>query len=163
MVVKEYLDIKSIVRINMRNVLIEDGLNWNNYFSYHATQDNLKTSIGKGLVLDRLGGMTGSDYGAISYCAVGTSNTPASESDTQLGAEVARKPSAYSRAGNIGTFSGFFNTGEANTTIREIGFFGGNATSTQNSGKLFNRIVLSTPIEKTSDYTLTIDLDISCQ
>jgi len=122
------------------------------------TQKNLVTTIGKRLMLDILGqnGTTGILYGA-----VGTGDTAAVVGDTTLETEFARNLDVYSRSQSIGTFSVFFNTGEANTTIKEIGFFGGSATGVADSGTLFNRIVLTTPITKAADYTLSIDLDIS--
>ena len=119
---------------------------------------NLVTIIGFRLLLDMLGcsGETG-----ISYGAVGTDDTAAVESDITLGTESDRNQNVYTRSQSTGTYSVFFNTGDANGTLKEIGFFGNNASDTTDSGTLFNRIILDTPITKTTDYTLTLDLDIT--
>lgn len=155
---REEIHLENTLRLNLRNI-IEESVNWNNYFSYRAEYHNLKTTIGKGLVLDTLGEMVGANYKGITYGAVGTGTTAATEADTQLQTESARNASTYSRSGTTGTFSVFFNSGEANVVIAEIGFFGGNASATANSGKIFNRIVLSSTVTKTNSYTLTLDLD----
>jgi len=120
-------------------------------------QKNLVTTVGLRLVLDILGchGETG-----LTYCAVGTGNTAAVVGDTTLETELDRSTSVYTRSQSVGTYSVFFNTGEANGVITEIGFFGNDATSSADSGTMFNRIVLSNSITKITDYTLTIDLDI---
>lgn len=121
---------------------------------------NVVTDVGIRLMMDRLGGLTGTVYNAISYGAVGTGNTAAATTDVVLGAEVERSPSTYNRSANTATLSVFFNTGEANSTLKEVGFFGGAATDTVNTGTLFDRIVFATPITKTSAYTLTIEIDL---
>ena len=119
---------------------------------------NLVTTVGKRMLLDILGcnGETG-----ISYGAVGTDDTAAVVTDTTLGSESARNQSVYFRSQSTGTYSVFFNTSQANTTLKEVGFFGDNVSDTADSGTLFNRIILDTPITKTTDYTLTCDLDIT--
>jgi len=124
---------------------------------------NLVTTAGLQWVLDRMAGPTGEIYNAMSYLAVGdkVGPTAAALTDVALEQELARTPNTYSRAATTGTFSGFFNVAEANGTITEVGFFGGYTSETADSGTLFNRKVLSTPITKTVDYTLTIDLDVA--
>jgi len=119
---------------------------------------NLVTTVGNQLLLDILGcdGRTG-----ISYCVVGTDDTAAVIGDTTLGSESARNQSVYYRSQSTGTYSVFFNTSQGNTTLKEVGFFGDDASDTVDSGTLFNRIILDTPITKTTDYTLTVDLDIT--
>jgi len=119
---------------------------------------NLVTTIGFRLLLNILGcnGETG-----ISYGAVGTDDTAALVGDTTLGSESARKQTVYYRSQSTGTYSVFFNTSQGNTTLKEVGFFGDDTTDTVDSGTLFNRIILDTPITKTTDYTLTCDLDIT--
>jgi len=121
------------------------------------TQKNLVTTIGLRLVLDALG----NDKSGITYGAVGTGTTAAAVGDTTLETELDRNSSIYERSQTVGTFSVFFNTGEANGIITEIGFFGDDATTTSDSGTLFNHIILDSSITKTTDYTLTLDLDIT--
>jgi len=122
------------------------------------TYKNLVTTIGFQLLLDILG--CGGETG-ISYGAVGTDDTAAAVGDTTLGSESDRNQNVYTRSQSTGTYSTFFNTGDANATLKEIGFFGDDASDTTDSGTLFNRVVLDTPITKTTDYTLTLDLDIT--
>jgi len=122
-----------------------------------VSKKNLVTTIGFRLVLDALG----NDKSGITYGAVGTGTTAAAVSDTTLETELDRNGSIYTRSQTVGTFSVFFNTGEANGIITEIGFFGDDATTTSDSGTLFNHIILDSSITKTTDYTLTLDLDIT--
>lgn len=121
---------------------------------------NTVVDVGIRLMMDRLGGLSGTIYNPITYGAVGTDNTAESTAQTTLIAELARSTSSYARSGNTATFSVFFNTGEANGTIWEIGFFGGDATSIADSGVMFDRIKLAASITKTSSYTLTIEVDV---
>ena len=150
---KEGLTFHNIITATLRNALTGEIVQ-------QIKQHNVVTDVGIGLILDILGGKTGTLYSAITYGAVGTGTTAADITDTTLETESARNICTYSRVSKTGTFSVFFNTGEANVTIAEIGFFGGNATSITDSGILFNRIKLASTIGKTSDYTLTIEVDI---
>ncbi len=124
---------------------------------------NIVTNTGKDLILDALGGIS-EQY--IKYCAIGHSGGIASAGSILLVSELIRVPTVYTRAAEIGTFSVFMNVAQGNSgTITEIGFFGGSGcTATVNTGKMFDRILISsasTPITKTADYTLTIDLDVT--
>jgi len=124
------------------------------------TIPNTVTNTGEQLVLDCMGGLI-TKY--IKYGAIGGGGASTSAGTILLVTELARNPSIYTRAGQVGTFSTFFNTAQANSgTIIEIGFFGGTSSFTStNTGTIFNRIILSSGITKTSNYTLTIDLDCS--
>lgn len=127
------------------------------------TLPNLVTNVGEQLILDGMGGTTGA---YIKHCAVGHSGAVASAGSVLLVSELDRVATVYTRAAQIGTFSAFFNTAQANSgTITEIGFFGGTSSSTStNTGIMFNRILISsatTLITKTSDFTLTIDCDVT--
>jgi len=121
---------------------------------------NTVVDVGIRLMMDLLGGQVGTIYQPITYGAVGMGTTAESTAQTTLVTELSRAVSSYSRSGNTATFSVFFNTGEANGTIWEIGFFGGDATSITNSGVMFDRIKLAASITKTSSYTLTIEVDV---
>lgn len=81
----------------------------------------------------------------IKYLAVGTDNTPITDTDTQLGAEIFRTPP---QAGPTKLGTGTIETefilldNEAVGSIREVGIFvGSTATSTVNTGTLLTRIL----------------------
>jgi len=146
---------------NMLRIYLRDAQT-GELVQYYEGQ-NLVTTVGLQWVMDRIGGASGNNYLPMSYLAVGNQVGPtaAALTDVALEAELERVPCTYSRAATVGTFSGFFNIAEANGTITEVGYFGGNASDTADSGTLFNRKVLATPITKTTSYTLTIDLDVT--
>lgn len=81
----------------------------------------------------------------IKYLALGTDNTPITDLDTQLGAEIFRTqptidPALVSTGRIETTFTILDN--EAVGAIKEIGIFGGStATSTPNSGTLIARVL----------------------
>lgn len=121
--------------------------------------NNVVTNTGKQLTLDALGGVTSGSF--ITYGAVGTGAGSTSAGTILLAIELTRNPNTYARAGQTGTFSVFFTTTQANGLISEVGFFGGiNATTTINTGIMFDRILLASSINKTTNFTLTIDLDV---
>lgn len=77
--------------------------------------------------------------GVITYVALGTSNTAPTTADTQLGAEAFRKRVTAATQGANGEIliSLYLSPTDAvGIDIEEIGFYGGNATSTINSGTL---------------------------
>lgn len=115
---------------------------------------NMFVTAGKVAIADRI---RGEDKGEITYCAVGTSNTAPDLTDTQLGAELARKLISVREqnpgAANASDFTTFFNTSEANGNIEELGLFGDGATATADSGTLFARTLKSRV--KTSNDTMT--------
>jgi len=121
---------------------------------------NIVTDVGIRLMMDILGGLVGTVYNPISYGAVGTGATAAATTDVALVTELDRNPATYNRSGNTATLSVFFNTGDANGTLTEVGFFGGAATDTINTGTLFDRIVFGASITKSSLYTLTVEIDL---
>lgn len=127
------------------------------------TMPNIVTNVGEQLILDSFGNVSGA---YLKYCAVGHSGGIASAGSILLVSELDRAEFTYTRAGQIATFSSFFNTAAANSgTITEIAFFGGTSANTsRNTGIMFNRILISsavTLITKTADYTLTVDLDVT--
>ena len=81
----------------------------------------------------------------IKYLAVGTSNAPVTNTQTQLGAEFFRTPPVsapvLANTGEVATEFILLDT-EAVGNIEEIGIFcGSTATSTANSGFLLSRIL----------------------
>lgn len=82
----------------------------------------------------------------IKYFALGTSNTPVSDTDTQLGNEIFRTQFTTQEKTNIGELTTKFVVldTEAVGQIEEIGIFGGStATSSPNTGVLISRILWS--------------------
>jgi hypothetical protein len=115
---------------------------------------NLVTTLGKGGIA---GGLTASaSVGYISYCAVGTGTTAPAAGDTKLQTETYRKlVSVRSVAANVFTAQTFFNTTEANATLREAGLFGNDtATGTADSGTLYCHLAINRV--KSSSDTLTL-------
>jgi len=120
------------------------------------TLHNIACTVGKNSLANRLIGAT---KGEITYFAVGTGTDAPAVGDTTLGTEIYRKQiSVRSVSGAIATFRIFFNTSEANDTLKEIGLFGDDATVTADTGTLFARAAVDKT--KTSSETLTIDWDV---
>lgn len=93
----------------------------------------------------------------IKYFALGTGTTPATVNDTQLVAEVLRKPLTQISNPTPGQVLSVvaFGATEANFNIREIGVFGGaDATTAANSGTLLARVVVN--INKNDNILLNI-------
>jgi hypothetical protein len=98
------------------------------------------TNLGLNLVRDALKFGTSPK---ILYFAVGTSSTAPSVSDTQLGAEVFRKPITSMVNGGLAgevLINGYLSPAESiGTVIAEWGLFAGAATGAANSGTLVAR------------------------
>ena len=97
-----------------------------------------------------------SNYGRVTYCAVGTGTNVPSASDTTLQTELFRKTiSVTAYNSNVATFTTFYDTAEANGTLKELGLFGDLADETSNSGTLYAHTSIDKT--KTSSDTLTIE------
>ena len=101
--------------------------------------------------------LAGSPDIEIKYLALGTSNTPVSDSQTQLGNEIFR---TQPTSGPTRTATGQIETefvvldNDAVGTIEEVGIFcGSSASSAANTGKLLTRILWHK--EKTSSEEIT--------
>lgn len=94
----------------------------------------------------------------IRYCALGTDDTAASDSDSTLGAEGARVYRVdLRRTGSVVTSDFTFTELEAVGTWSEVGIFcGTGATDTTDSGLLWSRAVIDPTITKASGSELTI-------
>ena len=116
-------------------------------------KDNQLTNLYRNSILRQLKGDT-FDSLDILYLAVGTDATPASATDTQLGAEIFRSSPTSKAVGDSYTQTIWVLTDlQANEHLREIGVFAGNATITANSGTLLSRVIID--IEKTSVMEVT--------
>lgn len=116
----------------------------NDDWQHEATINNTITNSGLNLLREALRG-TITDA-QIKYIAVGTSSAAVTVSDTQLGAEIFRKP-VYSRtagANGILITIAILEDSEAVANIQEIGIFAGStASATTNSGIMISRILYS--------------------
>ena len=133
---------------------MEEKSGWNGTFDIFIKQDNewihdqtinnMVTDAGLNLLRETLRG-TITDA-QIKYFAVGTSSASVLATQTQLGAEIFRKP-VYSRtAGATGILQSIaiLTETEAVANIQEIGVFAGStASATTNSGIMISRILYS--------------------
>lgn len=117
---------------------------------------NLFTTAGKVSLSAHMRGVA--SKGEITYCAVGTDNTAPDLADTTLGTEIERKlistREVNAGAANANDYTTFFNTSEANGSLREAGLFGDDASDTVDTGTMFTKVAISR--EKSSSDTLTI-------
>lgn len=120
------------------------------------------TSAGLNLIRDA---MKGTQSGAITYIALGTSNTAPMANDTKLGLEVFRKAISSSTNGvaaGESLIAAIIATGEAvGVVIAEIGFFGGStATGSANTGVLVAHGLYSHTKLNTETLNFTLDLTV---
>lgn len=120
--------------------------------------DNLVTTVAKNMIASRLSG-AGNDSN-ITFGAVGTGVTPPAIGDTTLDTELARTSLALTSAtGSVVTTTAFFGTPDANGTLTEYALFGEAATSTADTGTMFNHVTISET--KTNSETLTVQATIT--
>lgn len=125
---------------------------------------NTACNAGRNVLLNVLGSPTTNSYFGVQYFAVGNGATVnPSNSDTQLVTEVYRKAiTTYTipGAGNYIDCATVFLTTDtgSNTTYTEAGLFGYNATSSANTGALFNHTQYN--YTKSSSINLTNDVFI---
>lgn len=118
------------------------------------TVENLITTAGKGLVLDRIFGL--SAVGAIAGTSVGTSATAAAVGDTSItGAAYKAFASTPTRSSLTVTATTSYTTGEANINIQEAGLLTGAG------GTLLNRLAPIGPFNKTSAVSLDVVIQIT--
>lgn len=115
---------------------------------------NLVATAGRSVLAQRLANIT-TYTGIINYGSLGTSTTPPSNSDMQLGSEVYRKTvGSNSAINNIATITFFYNTTETSGNYKEFGTFI-DGTGTANSGQLFSHVAVDW--SKTTSETLTVE------
>jgi hypothetical protein len=113
---------------------------------------NLITTVGKGVIMDRIFGL--SSVAAVSRIGAGTGNSAAALGNTSLtnGVFVAfDSPSVKSGLTVVSTAT--FDTNTANITWAELGM--------DNGGSLFNRIAPIGPITKTPALSLIVTVGIT--
>jgi hypothetical protein len=114
--------------------------------------DNLITTVGKQMILDRLFGL--SAVGAMTRIGVGTDNTAAAIGNTSLtGGVFVNYDSAATRSSLVVTCVGTFPTGTANITWAELGM--------DNGTTLLNRIAPIGPFTKTSAVSIVVTVTIT--
>ena len=118
------------------------------------------TNDGHNLMRD---GTKGAANPKISYVALGTGTNPATTGDHTLQTEVFRKRvSSYTNGTNPGEVHIDLYLGPGDVVsgaIAEVAFFGGNATSTANSGTMLCRGLYSPPHTHTAAESIQFDLD----
>lgn len=116
--------------------------------------ENLITTNGKGLILDRIFGLGG--VAAIGGLAIGTSATAAAVGNTAITGEVFKVfESTPTRSGLTVTASVLYGTGEGNINIQEAGAL------TAAGGVLLNRIAPIGPFNKTSATSIRVTLQLT--
>lgn len=125
------------------------------------TGEILEVIHGKNLVTDDgeelfMKWMNGEAPDFITYCAVGTDNTPPAEGDATLGAEIDRlEITDQVRAGATITYSTFFASGDANGAWEEEGLL--NAAV---AGVLVVHTLFAATINKDVTKTVTVDHEL---
>ena len=121
---------------------------------WDETKENLITTVGKGLLLDRVFGLSSAI--AIAGMAVGTSATAAAVTDTAItGAVYQVFDSTPTRSGLVVTAVTTYATGTANINIQEVGLL------TASGGVLFNHLAPIGPFSKTTAVVLQITITIT--
>ena len=120
------------------NVITDDGLDWIVEFGFDSVTPTVKTRM--------------------SHIAIGSDNTAESNSDTALGAELARAAFDNWAAGGTGicTIDATFGAGVGTGTINEIGVFNDAA-----AGQMWNRTVFDTPYTKGASDVAKITVIVS--
>ena len=151
MELKDKLSYHGMLRFKFVNIETHQVIEW--------WKPNVMTDVGKHSILERLGS-SDNGQGKITYCALGIGQVEPAAGDTVLSNEQTRKVIAsWSRTDKELIISAFFNTGEANFHMYEVGFFGDDASAAPDSGTLYEHALLD--FNKTSSYTLTIELHIT--
>ena len=118
------------------------------------SQENLITTVGKQLVLDRLFGLSAAV--AVSGTAVGTSSTAAAVGDTAItGAVYQAFDSTPTRSSLTVTAVTTYATGTANINIQEAGLL------TASGGVLLNRLAPVLSFTKTTAMSLAVTTTIT--
>lgn len=122
------------------------------FFSHRIEGDNLITTSGKGVIMDRLFGL--SSVGAITRIGVGTSSTTASVGDTSLtGGVYVPYDSTPTRSGLVVTCIATFGTAVGNINWQEMAM--------DNGTTLLNRMAAIGPYNKTSAVSIVVTVNIT--
>jgi len=124
---------------------------------------NLIPTVGLRAVARRFANVASlSNEGAVTYGAVGSGVTTPLISDVQMENETERKLTAVSsESGAIAHLEFFYTESEANGTITKFALFGEDATGAANSGTMMEYADFATSFTKTSNETLTVEIEIT--
>jgi len=157
--IKEQPGIKGRVRAVLINEKTKQKriINWNK---------NLITTAGAQSILYHFGGLGAYSYeGRANYGAIGSGTATPAISNTALGTELARTATVeISSASVVGltlTLQTFFTSGIAYSDISEFGLFGDDASGVSASGTLMEHALFSETFDKSTDESLTVDVEIT--
>jgi len=120
---------------------------------WEEEKENLIVTVGKGLILDRVFGL--SAVAAIAGMAIGTNATAAAVGDTTItGAVYQAFDATPVRSSLTVTATTTFGTGTGNITINEVGLL------TASGGTLLNHLAPVGPFTKTSAVTLAVSVQV---
>jgi len=136
--------------------VLTSAVNWSG-----VVDQNLPAGLGLPEATAVGGIPTGGIYLFPLYGAVGSSSTPATAGDTQLGAELGRETIANSfAASNQIVWTCFLPTTPVDWLISEAGMFA-NSSATADSGALLDRTVFGSSITKPASSTGTLQISFS--
>lgn len=123
---------------------------------------NTVVMAGKALIARMLIDVSGWDTG-LTYCAVGTGSTAVDEDDTDLVTESARNTiTLKERATNVMYLQTFFDSGDVNANLQEMGLFGhSTASGAADSGEMFARALLNYDNSGGSPSDITIEWEVT--
>lgn len=124
--------------------------------------DNVCPIIARTSLAEIMAGInTKANPGKITYCAVGTGATTPNIYGIHLANEIARVPITTAiNTDNIVEITAFFKRPEGNGNITEIGLFGEEASSTVNTGTMFQWITKSFTKNDTQTLLITSTIPI---
>lgn len=152
MELKSKLKVKGKIRLELKDEKTGETIK-------DITIDNLVPTVGRSALASILAGDNAkSNPGKITYCAVGTGTATPTITGTKLTTELDRTLVSASTKSidNQAIIKVFFSTAQANGTLSELGMFGEDATSTADSGTMFQWILISPALVKTNTETLLI-------
>lgn len=151
------INIRGRVRAILRDVLT------NEIKQITPWESNLITDAGLAAVARRIINEAAvANEGMITYGAVGKGTATIAVTDTLMEDEVARKALATgTAAANVVTISVYFTSAEANDTLTRFALFGEDASASADTGTMFEHYVFKAAVTKTSNETLTIQVEIT--